>query len=343
MQPVIHAALAEDQTLDFEGSIPTHRLAARRPCRVLVVDDDYLVRARLSALLKALNYDIEVAASGEEAIGIMSVSHFHIVLTDWQMPDMDGLALCRYLRINQEDGYTYILMLTVRDTKEDRLTGFAAGADDYIVKGGPIDEILARLEVGRRITCMEQPLRTINRHMLQLPLTDPLTGAYNLRYFVKHLSRELSRSRRYGRPLAVLTCEIEEFTQINDRCGCEATEELLRTFVMRAESRIRTDSDWLARVGDAEFMVVLPETAADGANRVAQKLHQILALEPVPTRAGPVSVTASIGVTAVEAKHELDGPSRIENLVRAAERRLYANRQIDAHLSAAVEGGSGIN
>ena len=154
---------------------------------------------------------------------------------------------------------------------------------------------------------------------------------------------ELSRSQRYGRALAVLTCEIDEFTQLNDRCGREATEELLRTFVLRLESRLRTASDWLARVGDADFMIVLPETAASGANRVAQKLHQILAMGPVPSPEGPISVTASIGVTAVEAKHDLDSSSRIENLVRTAERRMRPNTEIDAHKSAAAGGNNGIN
>ena len=189
MHPVSHAELSDNQTLDFESSIQSQRLQARCPCRVLLVDDDYLITARLSALLRALNYDIEVAASGEEALGIMSASHFHIVLTDWQMPDMDGLALCRHVRINHEVGYVYIPMLTVRDTKEDCLTGFAAGADDYIVKSAPTDEILARLEVARRIIYLEQPPRISNRQIRHLPFTDSLTGAYNLQYFVKHLPR----------------------------------------------------------------------------------------------------------------------------------------------------------
>ncbi len=84
----------------------------------------------------------------------MSVSHCHIVLTDWLMPEMDGLALCRHVRINEDDAYVYGLMLTVRESKEDMLMGLAAGADDYVANSASIDEILARLEsAGALPTC----------------------------------------------------------------------------------------------------------------------------------------------------------------------------------------------
>ena len=70
-----------------------HRRQAHDSCRVLIVDDDALVRARISALFHAFQYDVEIAATGEEAVRILDATHCHIVLTDWQMPDMDGLAL----------------------------------------------------------------------------------------------------------------------------------------------------------------------------------------------------------------------------------------------------------
>ncbi len=328
-------ALAESSDIDLEDTILTRLLEARRQCCVLVVDDDDLVRSRLASQLKACHYDVEVAASGKEALRVLAETHCHIVLTDWQMPDMDGLTLCRRVRLAQKKGYVYVLMLTVRNTKEDILAGLAAGADDYVVKGAPMDEILARLEVGRRITHVEHSLRATNREHRRLSLTDSLTGAYNLRHFVKYLSRELKRSQRYGHPLAVLSCDIDEFKQVNDRFGHEAGDELLREFVVRSESCIRKDSDWLARVGGDEFMIVLPETTAGGAKQVAQKLFQVFAMEPVLTRAGPISFTVSIGVTGVEAKHEPDSSLRLEDLIRAADRGMYASKRLGGDQSTA--------
>jgi two-component system cell cycle response regulator len=198
-------------------------------------------------------------------------------------------------------------MLTVRDSKQDMLAGLAAGADDYVVKGASVDEILARLEVGRRITHVDRSQRASNRENQRLLLTDPLTGAYNLRYFVQQLPRELGRSLRYGRPMAILSCAIEGFKPVNDGFGRETGDDLLRAFASRTESCIRKSSDWLARVGDNDFIVVLPETTASAASRVAQKLRQVFTSKPVITRAGPINFTASIGVTAAEVKDELDG------------------------------------
>jgi DNA-binding response OmpR family regulator len=157
----------------------------------------------LTALLRSAEFEVEAASNGEDALRVMESRHCQVLLTDWQMPDMDGLSLCRIVRSENAESYVYVLMLTVRDSKEDLLKGLGAGADDYVVKSAPIEEILARMEVARRITHIEYSLRRSNRENRRLAVTDALTGAHNLRYLVKHLPRELSRSQRYLHPLAV--------------------------------------------------------------------------------------------------------------------------------------------
>jgi diguanylate cyclase (GGDEF)-like protein len=314
------AAQADNSTITFEY-IPPRQACAPSPCGMLIVDDDELVRSRLSTLLKGYHYDIKLASSGAEALRVIEDSRIRIVLTDWQMPDMDGLALCRHVRSSAPDGYVYVLMLTVRTSKEDVLTGLAAGADDYVKKGAPIRELIARLEVARRITELDHALRIRAEQNRRFSFTDSLTGVHNLRYLVEHLPRELGRSQRYGHSLAVLSCKINEFKLIIDRFGRPASEGVLREFVARCQGCIRTASDWLARMGEDEFMIVLPETAALGATRVAHKLRKVLALEPVSTRAGPISMSASISMTAVEPKHELDSVARIRDMLRSASRR----------------------
>lgn len=305
-----------------------HRPRTLHPCRILIVDDDVLVRSRVSALLRASDYEVEVASSGEDALRVLSAKHCHIVLTDWEMPDMDGLALCRCVRVSEEDGYVYVMMLSVHDSKADMMASFAAGADDYLVKGAPINEILARLEVGRRIVYAERSLRA-NRGNSHLALTDSLTGAHNLRYFVKHLSRELARSRRYKHPLAVLSCEIPQFAQIRDQFGHESASEVLRAFLSRSEECIRTSSDWIARVGIGEFMIVLPETAVRGASRVAEKLQRVLSAESVATPAGPISLKTDIATIAMDAAVGPHGGARIEELIRAAARGFHEKKTVE--------------
>lgn len=316
----------EQSNSDLHDTILTRRLEESPPCRVLVVDDDYLVRARLSALLRDSHFDVEVAASGAEALRVMEATRCQVLITDWQMPDMDGLTLCRNVRAEHSESYVYVLILTVCDSKTDFLTGLAAGADDYVVKGAPIAELMARLEVARRITHVELSLRESNRENRRRSVTDELTAAHNLRYFVKHLPRELQRSQRYGHPLAVLSCDIDSFKEVNDSYGHPAGDHVLKAFVARGQSCIRRASDWLARVGGDEFMIVLPETRLQGANRVAQKLRAACAECPVETPAGPVGFTVSIGVTAVDVSREAENTSRIENLLRAVDRSLYASK-----------------
>jgi two-component system, cell cycle response regulator len=325
---------AGDDTMDLKP------VEVPRRCRVLVVDDDELVRAQLSALLRVGGYDVVAAGSGEEAIRALATRDCQMVLTDWQMPDMDGLALCRQLRLEHTESYVYVLMLTVRSRKSDILAGLAAGVDDYVVKGASAEELLARLQVGRRITRLEQSLRKSTRENRRLAVTDALTGARNRRYLTEYLNRELERSRRYDRPLAILACDIDGFKTVNDRLGHEAGDEVLRAFVGRAASCLRSDSDWIARLGGDEFVVVLPETMLVAAAGVGDKLRMVLKEKPISTFGGPVTATVSIGVSAIQTAQELAATSAIE-LMRAADRGLYSAKSSGKDQTTAVSVAAG--
>jgi diguanylate cyclase (GGDEF)-like protein len=218
-------------------------------------------------------------------------------------------------------------MLTIRHTEQDMLMGLAAGADDYLVKGATLDEILARLEIGRRVT-HTPPVRSSDPENPALSYTDGPTGTHNLRYFVHHLPRELARAQRSSQALAVLSCDIDGLEQVNDRFGPEAAERILRAFVALSDGCIRKE-DWLARTGDREFMIVLPETAAEGAHCVAQKLRELFARHPLSTPSVATGIRLRIGVTAVEAQHRIDCTLRIEGLLSAAGRGMDAGGPFD--------------
>ena len=312
--------------LDIIDTDIMERLEAPEPCNILVVDDDELVVARLVGLLKLAGYQVHSAATGAEALVALNGSPCQIVLTDWEMPDMDGPSLCRALRSRDSERYTYVMLLTVRRNATDVLIGLGAGADDYLVKGASAAELLARIEVGRRIMRLERTLRASSAENRSLSLTDPLTGAHNRRFLMKYLPRELERARRYGRPLAILSCDIDEFKRINDGFGHDAGDEVLQAFVTRSMSCTRSSIDWIARAGGEEFIIILPETTLDGAARVAEKVRLSLASRPVPTCSGPLQATVSIGVTAVETSTEIANTS-LADLLRAADRCLYLSKR----------------
>ncbi|MEA3179352.1 MAG: two-component system, cell cycle response regulator [Gammaproteobacteria bacterium] len=319
-----NTALSTPLFVGQDEPFQSHQSSARRFCRVLVVDDDELVRASLAALLEAAQYEVEVAATGEDALRVLNATQCQIVLTDWQMPDMDGLALCRRVRLELQESYVYVVMLTVRNTDSDMLTGLAAGADDYVVKGTPVEQILARLEVGRRITRRSQ-FRATQHETLGLTDSDSITDAHSLGYLLHHLPRELERSRRGGHPMAVLTCNINGFAPHNEPFGSAPGDDALRSFVTGVKGCIRK-ADWVARTGHNLFMVVLPETTAKGAQCVAKKLTRLFSLNPISTSAGPGSLAANIEVTAVTAQHGAHTALQISSLLRVAQRLSYLNQ-----------------
>lgn len=307
--------------LEEETTVIQPLLADTSPCSVLVVDDDDLVREELVALISEAGYDVRVAKSGAEALAVFDAEPCRIVLSDWEMPDMDGVALCRNIRGRRLPDYTYVLMLTVRRTKRDVVAGLNAGADDYVVKGAPPEELLARLAVGRRITGLEHSLRASSLENRRLAFTDSLTGAYNRRFLMKHLPREYERSRRHQHPLAVLVCDIDHFKLINDGYGHAAGDTVLQEITRRLTEALRS-SDWVVRAGGEEFVVVLPETDLDGAGVVAEKLRAEIAAHPVTSGALVVPVKVSVGYSAVATDEELERFS-FDELLRTADSRLH--------------------
>jgi two-component system, cell cycle response regulator len=317
------------------------RLDPLPTCRVLVVDDDELIRNHLAELLRHGGYEVICAGSGVEALRALDATPCQIVLTDWRMPEMDGLSLCRALRARDNETYVYVVVLTVCANRADVVRGLAAGADDYIVKGASTEELLARVDVGRRITRLEHSLRASNRENRRLSVTDPLTGARNRRYLTKYLPRELERCRRYDHSIAILSCDIDRFKQINDKYGHEAGDEVLQAFVNRSSGCLRESTDWIARVGGEEFMVVLPETSLSGASNVAAKLRHALSSQPIPTCSGSLIVTVSIGVSALENAAELSSVPVVEFL-RAADRGLYLSKTHGRDRATAASATSGV-
>ena len=322
------SAMAADRMfVNLDDTTQTRQLGSSRTCRVLVVDDDHLTRAHLAFVLRRAGYDVCTAGSGTEALGVLRSTFCQIMITDLEMPEMDGLVLSRKVREKSADKCVYVLMLTVRAGQLDVLAGVAAGVDDYLIKGVSAEEILAHVEVGRRITQLEQAPGTPKRADRLLSVIDPLTGARSPHFLLEFLSRELQECQRYKRPLAVLSCDIDHFKRVNDRFGHAAGDAVLAGFVARVLGCVRGGSDWVARLGGDEFLVVLPGATLSGATVVANKLQQQLRNRPVITAAGPLTVTTSIGIAALETVDDFAAAS-IPKLLRASDIDLHANKGI---------------
>jgi diguanylate cyclase (GGDEF)-like protein len=296
------------------------------PCAtILLAEDDPVTRMLMTRFLKKAGYQVDAVANGAEALDRMTARYYPMLVTDWEMPVMDGVALCRAMRNLQLDGYVYALLLTARDTKEHVIAGLEAGADDYLIKPVHEAELIARLNAGRRILNLEHSLRVANQRNRILSITDALTGAFNRRYLMEQLPREIERCRRYAYPLSVLMCDVDHFKKINDMHGHAAGDEVLQQFAARAQKSIRTNSDWMARYGGEEFVIVLPGTAYEGALAAADKIRALMSGSPFATRSGDAAVTASVGVASTGPQ----GPDislRADTLMRAADECLYSSK-----------------
>jgi two-component system cell cycle response regulator len=293
---------------------------------ILLAEDDPVTRMLMTRFLKKAGYEVEPAANGSEALDKMTQRYYPILVTDWEMPEMDGVALCTAVRNLQLDGYVYALLLTARDSKEHIIAGLEAGADDYLIKPVHEAELIARLNAGRRILNLEHSLRVANQRNRILSITDALTGAYNRRYLMEQLPRELERCRRYAYPLSVVMCDIDHFKAINDAGGHASGDEVLQQFAARAQKLIRSNSDWISRYGGEEFLIVLPETSHEGAVAVAEKTRAVIASTPFATRTGDVSVTASFGVAST-GRSGPDLTLKVDALIRTADECLYRSKQ----------------
>ena len=262
----------------FEQTLTLDLAGLQPELRVLIVDDDPDARDYLVAVVQEAGYLTAVASSGEEALQLLEREFCPILISDRNMPGMDGLTLCKRARQGTYPGYLYIFLLTAHNATEDIVTGLKAGADDYLGKKNiSPPELVARLGNARRIINLEQALRRALDQKRQMANTDVLTGAYSRRYLERQLSQELERTRRFNHPLSVLLVDIDHFKRVNDRFGHAMGDEVLRNTYRRMRELLPRACDWIARYGGEEFLVVLLDTDLGGAEVVAQRLNAGLA------------------------------------------------------------------
>jgi diguanylate cyclase (GGDEF)-like protein len=295
--------------------------------QLLLVEDEPTQLLLMQRLLQRAGYAVDTAGNGEEALAKISSGKFQLLVTDWDMPGMDGATLCQRVREAQLPGYLYILLLTGHSSTESVVAGLEAGADDYIRKPANELELLARLKAGQRIVRLEQSLREANAQIRILSITDPLVGTFNRRHLNDQLVHEVERARRYGRPLAVIMADLDHFKSINDQHGHQVGDEVLRGFADLTNRSIRHASDWVARYGGEEFVVVLPETDLAGAACTAEKIRNQCAAGPFRTVAGDVPLTASFGVASLGCESEgRPAAADAEALLREADAALYRSK-----------------
>ncbi|MFD1803562.1 PP2C family protein-serine/threonine phosphatase [Mixta tenebrionis] len=132
---------------------------------ILIVDDSTTYRRLIAGLLKQWGYSVYEAENGEDALRALLSWPINLMISDWEMPVMDGLTLCRRVRAQFSDRYIYLILLTARESIDDLRAGFEAGANDFLRKPVNQIELQARLHAGQRILDLELMLAARNARL----------------------------------------------------------------------------------------------------------------------------------------------------------------------------------
>jgi len=280
---------------------------------ILIVDDTPANIEILSAIL-GLEYGILFATSGLEALALIVGQTPDLILLDIMMPRMDGYEVCKRLKANPQTWNIPVIFITSLGEEEDEARGLEVGAIDYIAK--PISAPIVKARVRNHLELKRY------RDMLEnLSAVDGLTGIANRRRLDERLTQEWLRGRRNQSPLSVCMVDIDYFKLFNDHYGHAAGDDCLRRVALALASALRRPVDFVARYGGEEFVCVLPDTDADGAALLADKLRDSVAALGIPHAASSVAghVTISGGVATVVPV----GDSSPAQLLEAADRLLY--------------------
>lgn len=301
------------------------------PQRILVVDDDELELELMAHRLQSAGFEIATAGNGNEALERLTHEWFPLVITDREMPVMNGLELTEQLRTRGIDDI-YVIMLTVRDASADYERGYLAGADDYVTKKLPDSDLLTRVRKGFQALAVRRSHQQAGAKRAPQESLDVHSGAYTAEHLFSALRSECRRAERYERSLSVMTVGLA--TQ-----GAPVADALLRQVVDTMRATVRAHMDWIARSNDADsdpvFVIVLPEAGAADALTIKLRVQRALRnrLAGTSTEVVPLSFGfASLDVPQLSRK-----PAEPEELVSVAERCRLCLRTCGAQQLSAVQ------
>ena len=291
--------------------------------RILIADDDPVIRKQLEISLTKFGYGIIECVDGIDAWKHLQQEDApNLMIIDWSMPGLNGVELSKRVRLLGKEPQPYIILLTSKSDVNDVIEGLDSGADDYITKPFFPHELHARLKTGIRIIAVQKELLD-TRNQLEIEAShDYLTGIYNRRAVMQLLKIDLQRHQRNKKSLCVVLFDLDHFKQVNDNYGHSAGDDVLCETTKRISSVIRP-YDAFGRYGGEEFLFVLPECEREDAYNLCERVRAIISNEKIPTVSGDIAVSISIGLCVIS---DLSAMT-IEKLVQMADDALYKAKE----------------
>jgi two-component system cell cycle response regulator len=271
--------------------------------KILLVEDDKLQAKVAKDYLETSGYEVVWVDNGKSAIKTAKTQKVDIILLDLVLPDLNGNEVARWLKLNEDTRSIPIIILTVKSSTKEKVTGLEAGADDYLPKPYNEIELNARIYACLRTKALQDELREKNRQLEEvllkvenLAITDPLTELFNRRQFEFTIEKEFSRTMRYNSHTSCLMIDIDHFKNINDEYGHHAGDIALKEIAKLIKSCVR-ETDTVARWGGEEFIILLPETKKENALKIASKILKVISdykFSDIPSQ-----ITVSIGIASI--------------------------------------------
>ena len=233
----------------------------------LLIIDDSTANITLLHKILAEEYIIYAAKSGEEGIKIAFEQIPDIILLDIIMPDMDGFEVLSNLKEDDRTRAIPVIFISGLNSAESEEKGLLLGASDYIVK--PFSPGIVRLRVANQITIFNQ-MKTIE----QLSMIDSLTRISNRRNAEIVLNMEWQRAIISGHPISVMMIDIDHFKNVNDTYGHLYGDTVIKQVAAGIKSSLKRSTDFVARWGGEEFMVLLPAISGIDAVRIAERIRK---------------------------------------------------------------------
>jgi two-component system, cell cycle response regulator len=298
--------------------------------RILIAEDDTASRLILEAALAALGHEVIAAADGEQAWQLFQAQKVEAIISDREMPRLNGDDLCRRVREGDGGKYIYFIFLTSVSDKAGAAEAIRAGADDYLMKPLNRGELEARLMVASRITELyrelanqQVELERLNGRLFQQARIDGLTQVGNRLKMREDLNILAARVTEQGESFCAVMCDVDHFKLYNDKYGHLQGDEVLRNIASTLLQGCRPN-DEVYRYGGEEFLLCMPERSIEVACAVAER-HRIrieqLAIPNICSPAGTVTISA--GVASINPSA---WPS-IKEWLERADRALYRAKQ----------------
>ena len=290
--------------------------------KILIIEDELIFRRMVKKYLLEAGYEIVEAEDGLSAWELFQKEPFQLVITDWMMPGLDGPALVQKIRTSGQKSYTYIIMLTAMDNKDNIVLGLESGADEYLTKPFNSRELIARVASGMRILRLEEELMQARVQMEALAMHDGLTGLLNRRAIEEYAEAEFNMADRKKQAMSVILLDIDHFKNVNDRFGHKFGDVVLRQVAQTLKEDLR-NYDRVGRWGGEEFLLILPGTELKDAVTVAERLRSKTAAVQTSLENGETfSIHISLGTACTTGQFQ-----SLAKLIDAADQALYQAKQ----------------